>query len=226
MDIEKLGPQLEQYSHMPIDMREALTKKYSWKADDARITAFNKLNNVLTTINLGYFLMHTYLSKKDWWKANQKLEVTESSIHNTLNEFEMFYRIGLIQNIVYSIESSFRIFVRALDSTACKGGQAEFKSIYDWLLKKLNLQATNTELLDLIRNIRNTMHNNGLFFPTNGQNQSVTYKGTTYNFVVGQPNNFVTTELMISLVPELLKLVDTVVQTKPLVDIGHIQEIS
>jgi hypothetical protein len=226
MDVEKIGPQLEQYSHMPFHIREKLAEKYFWKVDDARITAFNKLNSVLTTINLGYFLMHIYLSKKDWWKQYQKLDVTESSIQNTLNEFEMFYRIGLIQNIVYSIESSFRIFVRALDSAACKGGQAEFKSIYDWLLKKLNLQATNTELLDLIRNIRNTMHNNGLFFPTNGQNQSVTYKGTTYNFVVGQPNNFVTTELMISLVPDLLDLVEAVVQAKPLVDIGHIQEIS
>src|SRR5688572_251489 len=110
MDIEKLGPQLEQYSHMPIEMREALVKKYSWSEDDARITAFNKLNNILTTVNLGYFLMHTYLSNKDWWKANHKLEMTESSIKNTLNEFEMFYRIGLIQNLVYSIESSFRIF--------------------------------------------------------------------------------------------------------------------
>lgn len=226
MDIEKIGRQLEQYSHMSIDTREDLTGKYSWIANDARITAFNKLNNVLTAMNLGYFLMHTYLLKKNWWKENQKLEVTEDAIQNTLDCFEMFYRIGLIQNLNYSIESSFRVFVRKLDPTACNGGQAEFKSIYDWLLKKLNLQTANTELLDMLRNIRNTMHNNGLFFPANGQNQSIKYKGETYNFVVANPNSFVTTELIVGLIPDLLDLVKKVVQTSPLVDIRHIQEIS
>lgn len=226
MNIKIIGPLLEKYSHIPVDMRVNLENKYFWKEDDARLTAFNKLNNVLTTTNLSYFLIHTYLLEKDWWKVNQKLEVTESSIQNIINEFEMFYRIGLIQNLNYSIESTFRIFVRALDSSACKGGKAEYKSIYDWLLKKLNLQTSNTELLDLLRNIRNTMHNNGLFYPTNGQNQSVTFRGSSYNFVFASANTFVTTELIVSLIPDLLDLVNKVVQTEPLLDILHIQEIS
>lgn len=226
MEIEIIGPKLEIYSHIPIDMRINLVAKYSWKEDDARITVFNKLNNVLTTINLGYFLMHTYLSKNDWWRQNQKFEVTDNSIQNILDEFEMFYRIGLIQNLSYSIESSFKIFVRALDSSACKGGLADFKNIYEWLLKKLNLQQNNTDLLDLLRNIRNTMHNNGLFIPTNGQNQSVKYHGITYNFEVGKPNNFVTTELVVGFIPDFLNLVEKVVQASPLIDLEHIPEIS
>ena len=98
------------------------------------------MNRLLTSINLGYYLMHSYVQKRDWWKQYQNLEVTDDTIGNAVNDFEMLFRIGLIHNSLYCIESSFRLYVRTLDATACNNGRAEFQSIYRHILKKLNLQ--------------------------------------------------------------------------------------
>lgn len=226
MIIEKIGREIELHAHQAFDKKVIIQDKYSWSNDDARLTVFNKINRLLASINLGYFLMHSYIQKEEWWQKNQYLEATKESIENAANDFEMLFRIGLIHNLLYCVESSFRIYMRTLDPTACNNGRAEFQSIYRCLLKILNLQTSNLELLDLLRNIRNTMHNNGLFFPSNDTNQTVTYKGTSYNFEVGKPNDFVKTELIVELIPDLITLIESVVTTSPLVGISYIKEIS
>jgi len=59
------------------------------------------------------------------------------------------------------VETSFRIFLRALDPTACNNGTGPFNTIYDCLLgsKQLNFPATERaaakELLNLSRLLRN-----------------------------------------------------------------------
>ena len=165
MNPEAIGSEIEKISHLLFDLKEGLRHKYMWNENDARITVFSKIINVLNTANLGYVFINKYLKKKDWWKENESLNVNERSIVKTVEEFEMAIRIGLIQNVTYSIESSFRTFSRAIQPGACKDGFAEFKSIYSSLLKKTSLQK-HENLLDLFRNMRNTMHNNGLFHPT------------------------------------------------------------
>ena len=225
MSIEKIKNDITIASHLAFDKRVPIQAKYSWKDDDARLTIFNKLNRLLASISLGYFLMETVVQKKEWWKQNQP-DLNDQSVTNAFDDFEMLFRIGLIHNLMYCVESSFRIYVKTIDEDVYKKMQGQFKSIYGWLFKKLNLQATNVELLDLFRNIRNTMHNNGLFFPTSGNDQTIIHKGITYKFEVGKPNNFVTTELIVDLTPDLINLVENVVQASPLVNIGHIQEIS
>jgi hypothetical protein len=69
-----------------------------------------------------------------------------------------------------SIESSLRLFLRALDPTACNGGMKEFNSIYDCLFnsKLATAPADGIELLNLLRLVRNTIHNNGVYFNPRG----------------------------------------------------------
>ena len=39
-------------------------------------------------------------------------------------------------------------------------------------------------LIELLRLVRNTIHNNGVYFPDKiGDNRPVTYRGITYNFI-------------------------------------------
>jgi hypothetical protein len=224
MDFEKAGKKIETLYHATWDNRILIQKKYSWQENDARLTIFNKLSAVLQSVDIGYLLIHLYLQKKAWWKKYEQLNVNEVSIKNTIEEFEMFFRIGLIQNLLYSIESSFRIFVVAMNQSACNQGLSEFKSIYDWLLKHLDLKI-HMSLLDLWRNIRNVMHNNGIFMPTNKKDQTIKYKSTYYNFKIGKPIDFLTTDLLINnLIPDLLKIVEDVVVASPLKDIKYIPE--
>ncbi|SRR5258706_1165011 len=222
---QKTGTQLESFTHAFFAKKNLIQAKYGWKDDDARLTIFNKINRLLAAINIGYFLSYTYLRQKSWWKEHEAFGVDENGMRVAGDDFEMLLRIGMGVNLVSCVESSFRIFTKALNPSACSNGTAEFKSIYEFIFKQLGLQQLVT-LLDLLRNIRNTIHNNGLFFPPKGQNQTVIYNGTVYHFEVGQLTHFVTTEFLIEILPDLLSLTEAVVEASPLKDIDHIREIS
>jgi hypothetical protein len=225
-DLDYLNDKLTAIRNEMIDAREGLrTRHVTWHEDDARLTVFNKSSNVAGSTNLGVVFMAHHLCKPAWWVEKTKYGATPEAIQNSCDEFNMFLRISFIQGLFFAVESSFRVFVRALDSIACAQGCSEFKNIYEWLLKRTNLQQ-HLPLLDLIRNVRNVMHNNGLFFPTSAKNATITHRGRTYAFEVGRPNNFVTWPFILELVPDLTSLVVGIVESAELVTIPRIPEPS
>ena len=225
MNPEEVGSKIETSLHALVDARNALAAKYSWNDTDARLTILNKCSSILIAINLGYVFIHKCLSKEQWWRENSTLPINHPQMVSGGNEFEMMLRISLIHNILYSVESSFRIYVRAIDSSACSGGHSEFKGIYEWLLKRTGLQC-HSSLLDLWRNIRNTMHNNGLFMPQSGRDTNVMFKGVSYDFVVGKPAEFVTTEFIVDLLPDMTQTIIDVLESSQVSSLSHLQEIT
>ncbi len=225
MTPEKIGPFIEHVSHLSFDLKETLKTNYNWNCNDARYTIYNKIINVLNTANFGYVFLCKYLSNKEWWLENEKLGVEVETMRNTCQEFEMSIRISLIQNITYAIESSFRTFSRSIQPGACNNGMAEFKSIYASLFKKTSLQK-HEELFDLFRNIRNTMHNNGLFYPLNGKNQTIKFQNREFIFEVGKHCNFVDTELIVQLSANLIVAIKDLVESKEFTDLKLIPEES
>jgi hypothetical protein len=189
--------------------------------NDARITVFSKCINVCNSTQLSFTFMHFHLTHLDWWKQIAKSEIPTSDAQIYANEFAMFTKIGFIQFTFSSIESAFRIYVKTLDSTACNNGTAEFKSIYSWLLKRINLQS-HENLIDLLRLIRNTIHNNGVYFHKSGINETVIYKGQVYNFIIGQPVEFVTWDFIFEVMEEVEELIINVVKANEICSINQI----
>jgi hypothetical protein len=105
-----------------------------------------------------------------------------------------------------------------LDPIACNNGTSEFLSIYNYLLKKLNLKQYN-ELLDLLRHIRNTIHNNGVYFHSDGKNKSIQYKGKEYKFWISKPVEFPNGVLsfLLDLMPDILKMIEDVVYSTKII---------
>ena len=102
---------------------------------DIRISSFGHL---LTTINsailtLTYFCQ--YLMKKEWWFAYINESYSESTIVKKVNRYSWYGRASLFHFTFSTFESTTRLILRALDSSACKNGTAEFKSIYSCLLR-------------------------------------------------------------------------------------------
>lgn len=225
-DLNRLNEDLKGLQHWMVDAREALAgDPVRWRDDDARLTMFNKCSNVASSTMLGVALMAHHLCVPAWWKEKGGIPASRETMQYACDEFNMFLRISFIQGIFFAVESSLRVFVRALDSNACGGGCAEFKSIYEWLLKRLQLQK-HRDLLDLVRNIRNVMHNNGLFFPISGRDTAVTYAGVAYRFRVGRHNDFVTWALVTGLALDLGKAVRDIVEAEELRKVRRIAEPS
>jgi hypothetical protein len=225
MSIDAIGKLLQSNQHLFVDARVYLRKNYGWDENDARITVFNKCSNVCSSVLLGYVFIDKYLSNKEWWKLYSTLPIDSKEIQRAGNEFEMFLRVSLIQSTLYAVESSFRIYVVFLDSKACSNGLGEFKNIYEWLLKRTSLQSYSA-LLDIFRNIRNSMHNNGLFLPISGKDSTIKYKGRSFEFKYGLPNDFVSTILILELISDVRELLLAIVQSEDMKEHRHISEIS
>ena len=181
---------------------------------DARLTSFSKLINVLNSLQLGFTFTSKHLLQKSWWDLISKAPTPDGDKQVMANEFVNFLKVGFVQALVSSVESSLRILLRSLDVNACHGGMAQFKSIYECLFNsKLDpppFQGTDT--LDLLRLVRNTIHNNGVYFSPKGADETVTWRGSPYQFRQGVAIDFVTWELLIDIADDVRRILREVVE--------------
>ena len=181
---------------------------------DARITAYSKAINILNSVQLTFTFISKHLLHGQWWEAVARNPIPDPDKQIYANEFANFTKIAFVQGIFLAIESSLRLFLRAIDSAACKNGMAEFKSIYECLFKsKLSaIPSDGIALLDLLRLVRNTIHNNGVYFNPSGNDASITWNGETFVFKQGAPVDFVTWEFLIRVSEALRQLLLEVVE--------------
>jgi hypothetical protein len=209
------------------EKRERVLQRYpTWQATDARVTVFAKYANTLSSAHLGLIFLHEQLSHRQWWMPphfTAKTPLTDEDIKNKVVEFDRFLRVGCFQMQVSAIESSFRLYVRAIDPTACRNGHSEFEPLYRWLFKRLGLQHYEP-LMQLLLSVRNTIHNDGVYFHRLGHNKTLVYKGTTYYFEVGKGINFATWPFHLYLGEELIQMLIEVVESKEVATLAAIYD--
>jgi hypothetical protein len=188
---------------------------------DARITAYSKLINACNSLQLSLVFMSNYLMKSSWWDSIGKERLTDRDKKLYIAGFESTLKMGFIQLYFSSVESSFRIYLRNIAPGACSNATAEFKTIYDSLLRShlSSCPTEGVELLDLWRLVRNTIHNNGVYFHKNGQNAKVQWKGAEYFFGYGKAVDFITWEFLMVICESIGELVFAIVNDSVLLAI-------
>lgn len=226
IDVAVMKP-LEQLIIVLREEQVRITQKHpGWEATDARLTVFTKYANTLSSVHLGLIFEHEHFSHRQSWMPPRIAAMTPLTGDDSINElvaFDRFLRVGCIQMQVSAIESSFRLYVRALDPAACKSGHSEFEPLYRWLFKRLDLQHYEP-LMQLLLSVRNTIHNDGVYFHRLGHNKTLDYKGTTYSFEVGKGVNFVTWPFLLYLAEELIHMIIEVVESKALAALSDIDD--
>lgn len=185
-----------------------------WHPDeDARISGFAKISNTMASVSLGLHFYGNQLINPSWWSSNTNGAFSAEDKRRINLAYVDLLKVGLIQVGFSAVESTLRDLLRTIDPTACAGGTARFKSIYECLFrsKLSSVPANGCELLDLLREIRNTVHNNGVYFNRCGQDLSVIYKGDTYDFRHRQKVDFLTWDLLICLYRDTCDLLYKVV---------------
>jgi hypothetical protein len=215
-EVHRLIEQLQPVRDRAVDDKTAVIALYPFVAPehDARITAFSKFINVLNSVQLAFAFISKHLLHKRWWDKIARTPIPDDDKRVYANEFANFVKVGFVHAMFSSIESSIRLFLRALDPVACNGGMAEFKSIYDCLFssKLATAPADGTQLLDLLRLVRNTIHNNGVYFNPRGGNVSLSWQGRTFQFRQGAPVDFVTWGFLIQVSDSLRILLRQVIE--------------
>lgn len=201
------------------------TIQYSW--NDARLTTIANFGGVIDSTTLAfYFISKNLLPPENPWWNSYKPPYTgfndrdRSSLVNGFNTG--FIKVAFIQSLFSTLDSKFRIFLRELDPSACSGGTDAFHSIYTALRSRLtSIPADADDLVTLLRLVRNTIHNNGVYFDKRGRDAQVTYKGRTYDFHHGKPVNFVRWEWLLERLDDVRELLFRVVNDPNIFGITH-----
>lgn len=204
---------------------------------DARITTFSKCIVTIQSLWIAYMFRTLDLKTNQWDKLGsrlvkiglkrtdiKKIEIpTISSDRDLVTlEFEQFIAYAYLLLLFSSLESSLRIIVKLVYPAKFLGKQGNFKGnfneIAQALLKGKYLQYK--DLLEILRLLRNTCHNNGVYMPeTKGDNRSVPYKQKTYQFTDGIPVKLGDTFrlFLFNIAPDTLKLIKDIVNSPDVV---------
>ncbi|MFP5380459.1 MAG: hypothetical protein ACLGHP_12080, partial [Vicinamibacteria bacterium] len=134
---------------------------------------------------------------------------------------------SLIQMTFSMLETTFRALLRTLDPQACSRGTAPFDGVAKCLLKThLDQPPDALALVDLLREVRNTVHNNGIYFHRDWQDKAVQFRGVTYNFQIGKSVDFVGGPFLVERLDDVRELLWAVVTHPNVIGIPTIPDPS
>jgi hypothetical protein len=177
---------------------------------DPRRVVARHLKAVVSSSYLSWIFLREELADKPWWQHH--FGQVDPSFQDEVHDYEVFVAATCVLYPFSLFEAGMRRVVRAIDAGACGGGTADFKSIYEWLLKQLRKSGwTFSEgdagvFVDLYRTVRNTLHNNSHYYSATGDNITIEWRGVMYDFVHTQPPVFIGWDFNVMLVRDLGQL--------------------
>jgi len=155
------------------------------KWTDARPLALGRCANAIQSIFLCGCHERQNLTSEGWWRKHVSVAITREGCRIGLTMFDSFL-IGTAYVMLFSaIEHSVRVFLRALCPGACQDGRAPFQSVYQKLLTELDLKEWEP-FLEVWGALRNAVHNNFQFLPTNRKDLKVTFDGVKFSHRDGE----------------------------------------
>ena len=183
---------------------------------DARLEVFNSFRVILENAQVSYMTICENLTDPAWYLArNQKL--SPGKIKDIVKENAIMVKWFTFHASASVVEDCFRAVVRSDTSTFQieKIHRANLKTIIDRVLEATNL--TNlTPLFEVIRLVRNTIHNNGRY--TDGD-KNIQCNRRDFDFFKGQEINWLNEENTIWLIENLHSAMNEIVQTPPVSNI-------
>jgi hypothetical protein len=223
MPVDELNQRVQAVKNDALaDRQRFLVVNPRWDVQkDARLIVFDKFNNICERTQFTLHILDKLLDDA-WCQENLEIEIHQETDYKMalMVEFEASVKYSFGMSLFALIESSFRVFLRALDPVACKGATGTFDSIYKSLLGARQLNYSNAErksaeeLLDFIRLVRNLMHNDGVYFDEENLDKIVSYNGSLYRFAHGKPVDFIYWEVLLTLADDIRKLLVRIVANK------------
>ena len=227
-----LVKQLEACRQVFLDHKKTLLAHYGFDAqntDDMRVVVFSKYINTINSAIYGHLFLDQDLRDKAWWQKVGSKPPAKITYDLAIEQWEVFLRWSLFHATFSIYESFLRIVIRAIDPSACSCGTAEFQSVYSTLFSNRLSRAYPhaIELSNLLRLIRNMIHNNGLYVSAKHKSLTVICNRKSYVFEHMKDPHILTWDLIL----ELLHLqatvltevgLDTIVKNLPHIEDDYI----
>lgn len=188
---------------------DRLIDKYA--NDDLRSVFVAAPGNALRSYHLFFAMVVSTITHESWWQQRFVGGTLTETDRGAIKNLDGTTRFAFFVVFLSHVEWSMRKLVTHISPGACKNGGAEFKSIHDHLLAKLDLRAY-IPLYDLCRKVRNCVHSNAIYIDKNAQDVTVTWKGIDYQFRHLQPVDFMTHELILQLYGDLIESIEVILE--------------
>lgn len=192
---------------------------------DARLTIYSHCILAIDSALL-YLIFKTVDLRSDSWWDSLPIRLLKEGITEPITQkpspdnreeirksVDSYWQYSIFMSLFSSLESSVRTIVRTAYPGEFKDGRGGLTGIYKRLLgnKFCNYEC----LLKLLRLGRNTMHNNGVYFPKDKGDDHVTYKTITYDFIDGQSvqYNNVSRLLFFDIASDMLEMINDIVNS-------------
>ena len=187
-----------------------LLRDFKWdKRRDIRINSLVKILRVLIGLNLS---LHSLIEMADteyehWPKLKLPRRVDED-ISGYLIAYRSFIEISFVSSLFSIVESTLRAYYQYIDPEDYSSiKKSTYKVAEKFLLERLDREFTyGLEWFNLMRNIRNVIHNNGIYSPIDGNSRTLPYKEKSYIFIPGKTLDFVSWPLLLDLADDFREL--------------------
>ena len=201
-----------------------LMQTYGWdQKTDVRISTIGKLIRLLVALQLSLASLRRLQDASDEEWASLFLPAGENRNRLPyLLVLELVTKTGFIASLFSAMESSLRLLLRAIDPTSYFKYQLRTRRLIQVLLLEKLSRAYESEFesVDFLRTLRNTLHSNGVFHPTDGNPATFAFRGSSYSFQPEQRVNFASWQLTLDLADEMRQISfrlarDPIVASKP-----------
>jgi hypothetical protein len=237
MDIERRTKQLGELESSLFDCAYKISKKIYGKSDhkkDIRYTTYNTLSSIIRSTRLLLILKYQYLDDDAWWIGNYKQHfqyldkyfgISENGRETfRKNSYKIipddlihFINVSLYSSLFSIMESRFRLFYNYLVTSDKAGKKGEIMDrpgmsiikISEDLLNKIGF-CQKLECIKLFANIRNTIHNNGVY---THDDCTISYNDGEYKFEKGKPPDYKDSWdlLILDILPDVIKVLDKMI---------------
>jgi hypothetical protein len=221
---DSVGEQLRSLRNAAVEARNRLSDRWSSTVpeEDPRIVTARHLKATISSAYLAWNFLTEEMALPDWWRL--KFGEIPPAVQDELDDFAVFVTAGLMILSFSLFESSLRRIARELAVEA----QQPFSRLVGALFEELAREGwtppepDTREFLLLFANVRNLLHNNGVFQPPDRRDREVIWRGKTYAFQVGKSAGFIEWGFNISLVAELVILNEALMEAPPVAALGPI----
>ncbi len=195
-------------------------------AVDARTTSLSKVESVLHACLLGMIFVGQHLTDREWWERSMGTAPDDDHIEAYVSRYTEFTKIGLIQATFSSIESSIRLVLRNLSPDVYKRLRVDFRHICYYLIDEFMRDERQhyRAVTDIMRLIRNTVHNNGVFSPKSGRDVRIWYRDQIYAFEAEKVVNFADWELLLQIIADFSEFISRVMTQPVITELAHIED--
>jgi len=172
------------------------------KQNDARVTFFKHMNNILNSTTLSLILAHKYLGSSNLKEIHREYSLSPRlyDYDAEIKYFDQIVMNGYFLFIFNTLEHAVRLIYKGYNKKS-QNQQNSFSPMCKEITKDLGLKKRDS-FIDLITYLRNSFHNNGLFVQArNLKRRNIQWNGTIYYFNENRPIKESKGDIWLSFVP-------------------------